>query len=89
MMDRSIIRFPDGRLKVRHIDRVPPLPLEDRVEIAADMCIIEIGEWHLLGSARPTRYKLRLAGQSPDCVTHELDAMALEYRRRTFHRSIY
>ena len=35
------------------------------------------------------RYKSKLAGQSPDSVTHDLDAMALEYRRRTFHRSIY
>ena len=48
MMDGSIIRFPDGRLAVRHIDRVLLLPLEDRVEIPAEMCVIEIGEWHLL-----------------------------------------
>ena len=47
-MDRSVMRSPDSRLKIRQINRFLLLPFQDRVEIAADMFVIEIGEWHLL-----------------------------------------
>jgi len=47
-MDMNVVWPPHGRFEVSHIDRVLLLPLQDCIEVAADVLVVEVGEWHLL-----------------------------------------